>query len=338
MPTPYELRFRRDTVKQPENIKTNEFIEGLFSRKSVRAFDPARKINEEQLKYLIAAAQCSPCGGGTGDWAVISLTSDEEKRRFKDAAGPVLNRGDDLNAKVFDDCSVYLIWVMDNYKIQASIELVANKEIEKKFLELVNTPRNFAPEQPALRNLNWDGPGPLFDAELHAKHLDQSYYGFRALTDAAIAAQTFVMCAESIGLATLYMGSLSHCDVNSFKNILKLPQKTFPVFGMAVGYEIPSGTDPNGRPRQNREYLNWIQQDPGKQIKPIQPQEIVYHPGYYRQDLIKPFLKEYNKTLSDYSTNILGRTGDYVTSRATCRAYKSEDLIGSMRVLGNKFN
>jgi FMN reductase (NADPH) len=335
MPTPYELRFRRESVKQPENIQTNEFIEGLFTRRSIRAFDPNRKVSEEQLKYLIAAAQCAPSSSGTGDWSVIALTTDEEKRQFKEAAGPVLNRGDDLNGKVFDDCSVYLIWVMDNYKIQAGIEIVADKEIDKKLLELVHTRRNFQLEQPALENLNWE-EGKFFDPDLHSRHLDQSYYGFRALTDATIAAQTFSMCAESIGLATLYMGSLAHCRIHSFKNVLKLPQRTYPVFGMAVGYEIPEGTDPNGRPR-GPEYMNWFKKDPGRKLKPIQPQEIVYHQGHYRQELIKPFLREYNKTVEDYTTNIVGRMSDYVTSRATCRSHKCEDHIGFMRYMGNKF-
>ena len=336
MPTPYELRFRRESVKQPENIQTNEFIEGLFTRRSIREFDPNRKIGEEQLKYLIAAAQCAPCSSGTGDWSVIALTTKEEKQQFKEAAGPVLNRGDDLNGKVFDDCSVYLIWVMDNYKIQAGIEIVADKEIDKKLLELVHTRRNFQLEQPALENLNWDGEGKFFDPDLHCRHLDQSYYGFRALTDATIAAQTFSMCAESIGLATLYMGSLAHCRVHSFKNVLKLPQRTYPVFGMAVGYEIPEGTDPNGRAR-GPEYMNWFKKDSNRKLKPIQPQEIVYHQGHYRQELIKPFLREYNKTVEDYTTNVVGRMSDYVTSRATCRSHKCEDHIGFMRYMGNKF-
>lgn len=336
MSSPYELRFRRESVKQPEHVQTNEFIEALFYRRSIRAFDPNRKISEQQIKYLVAAAQCAPSSSATGDWSVIALSTEEEKRQFKEAAGPVLNRGDDLNGKVYDDCSVYLIWVMDNYKIQAGVEMVADKELDRKLLDLVHTRRNFQLEQPALENLNWDSPGRLFDPELHLKHLDQSYYGFRALTDATIAAQTFVMCAESIGLATLYMGSLAHCKIHSFKNVLKLPQRTFPVFGMAVGYEIPEGSDPNGRPR-GEEYMNWFKKDSNRKLKPLQPQEIVYHQGHYRQDLVKPYLREYNKIVADYTTNVVGRLSDYATSRATCRLHKCEDHIGRMKYMGNLF-
>ncbi len=288
------------------------------------------------MKYLIAAAQCSPSSSGSGDWSVIALSTPEEKQRFKEAAGPVLNRGDDLNSKVYDDCSVYLIWVMDNYKIQAGVEIVADKQIDRRLLNLVHTRRNFQLEQPALQQLNWDGEGRLFDPDHHCRHLDQSYYGFRALTDATIAAQTFSLCAESIGLATLYMGSLAHCSVRGFKEVLKLPQRTYPVFGMAVGYEIPEGTDPNGRPREQR-YMDWFKQDPNRKLKPIQPQEIVYYQGHYKKELVKPFLHEYNKTVEDFSVNVVGRISDYVTSRATCRAHKCEDHIGLMRHLGNKF-
>ena len=47
--TPFELRYRNGT-KQPENIPTNEFIEGILKRKTVRRFDDTKKLPPELLE------------------------------------------------------------------------------------------------------------------------------------------------------------------------------------------------------------------------------------------------------------------------------------------------
>lgn len=58
--TPYELRYRDPSVKQPTDILTNKFTETVLKRKSVRVFDSSRKLPKGQLEYLIAVAQSSP--------------------------------------------------------------------------------------------------------------------------------------------------------------------------------------------------------------------------------------------------------------------------------------
>jgi nitroreductase len=60
-----------------------------------------------------------------------------------------------------------------------------------------------------------------------------------AAIDAALAAQNFVVAAESIGLGTVYLGALRN-KVDVVADLLKLPPNVMPVFGMCVGYADPA--------------------------------------------------------------------------------------------------
>lgn len=58
---------------------------------------------------------------------------------------------------------------------------------------------------------------------------------FAAFTDACITAQNVVTAAESLGLGTVYFGSILN-DPEKICEILKLPELTFPVVGLGIGY------------------------------------------------------------------------------------------------------
>ena len=58
---------------------------------------------------------------------------------------------------------------------------------------------------------------------------------FAAFTDACIMAQNVVIAAESMGLGTVYLGSILN-DSEKICELLKLPELTFPVIGLGLGY------------------------------------------------------------------------------------------------------
>lgn len=332
--TPYELRYRDVQVKQP-NVETNEFIEKHLQRRTIRKYDPNRKISTEQLNYLFAAAQAAPSSSGAGSWSVITLTSPEEKQRFAAAAGAVISDTDPINKRCFEDCSVFVIWLLDNYKTEQAIRLVANKQIpddiSKKLL-----PERLQPGADTARPTSRD-PNKLFEADPHVAHLDQSYYSFRAMADCIVAAQTFAMCAESLGMGTMYMGSIAHCDLGSFKNQLNLPDKTFPIFGMCVGYEHPGGSDHNGVDR-SEVVLNYLRRNPDLKIKPVQPLELVVHQGWYDHSKVKPNLLKYNEIVWNYSKTVSPvHISDHMVCRTVARTKVVVNHIEQMRGMGNKF-
>lgn len=82
----------------------------------------------------------------------------------------------------------------------------------------------------------------------YANDIDRFFQGF---TDAAIMAQNVAVAAESMDLGIVYFGSILN-DVEETINILKLPENTFPVVAMGIGY--PDKTNyPQLKPRIDKE-------------------------------------------------------------------------------------
>lgn len=70
---------------------------------------------------------------------------------------------------------------------------------------------------------------------------------FAAFTDACIMAQNVVTAAESMGLGTVYLGSILN-DSEKICELLKLPELTFPVIGLGIGYP---NQNPQLKPRMD---------------------------------------------------------------------------------------
>lgn len=68
---------------------------------------------------------------------------------------------------------------------------------------------------------------------------------FQSFTDACLMAQNIVTAAESLGLGTVYLGSILN-DSEKICQLLKLPELTFPVLGLGIGYP---NQDPQMKPR-----------------------------------------------------------------------------------------
>ena len=97
------------------------------------------------------------------------------------------------------------------------------------------------------------------------------------LTDAVIAAQNVVIAAESLGMGTVYLGSILN-DIRKVVKLLKLPKYVFPAVGLAVG---------------------WKDQEPD--LKPRIPRNIIHMENEYRE-LENPLkeLEEYDKIVNQY--------------------------------------
>jgi nitroreductase len=98
-----------------------------------------------------------------------------------------------------------------------------------------------------------------------------------AFTDACLMAQNMVNAAESLGLGTVYLGSI-HNDSSKICSIINLPELTFPVIGLGIGY-------PN--------------QDP--QLKPRMDMKLrVFENTYTRYDDYLDKIKEYDEEMTNY--------------------------------------
>jgi len=66
-----------------------------------------------------------------------------------------------------------------------------------------------------------------------------------ATVDTAIVAQSTAIAAESLGLGICYIGAIRN-DPSKTSDLLELPEHTYPVFGMCIGYP---DEDPEVKPR-----------------------------------------------------------------------------------------
>ncbi|MBS2771933.1 oxygen-insensitive NADPH nitroreductase [Anoxybacillus rupiensis] len=166
--------------------------------------------------------------------------------------------------------------------IQAySIIGVKNKEVKRKLAEL-------AGNQSYVEN---NGHFFVFCADLYRhqiigemEHMDvsaslESTEKFMvSLIDTALAAQNAVIAAESMGLGVCYIGGLRN-HLPEVCELLNIPQRVIPLFGIAVGYPA---------------------QAPDK--KPRLPFQHIYHEETYRQDRteFEKQLGQYNEVISSY--------------------------------------
>lgn len=96
--------------------------------------------------------------------------------------------------------------------------------------------------------------------------------------DVALLAQTFLIAAESMGLGGVYIGGIRN---NSAKMIelLKLPELTFPLFGMCIGYP-------------DHDHL--------PDIKPRLATEFILHENEYSSDKNKQGILAYDEVMNEY--------------------------------------
>ena len=99
-----------------------------------------------------------------------------------------------------------------------------------------------------------------------------------SVVDASLAAQNAALAAEAMGLGICYVGGLRN-DLEKVSELLKIPDKVIPLFGLAVGY--PASVNDQ---------------------KPRLPFEHVYHENEYQQNnaVYKEQLKQYNEEIQAY--------------------------------------
>jgi nitroreductase len=98
------------------------------------------------------------------------------------------------------------------------------------------------------------------------------------VVDAALAAQSALIAAESLGLGGVYIGAMRNLPEQVAAE-LALPPHTFAVFGMSVGYPDPA-------------------RETG--IKPRLPQSLVLHREHYSTLQRSEAIDDYNTTIRDF--------------------------------------
>lgn len=88
--------------------------------------------------------------------------------------------------------------------------------------------------------------------------LDTAEFYTMAVVDAALAAERMFTAAEAIGISGCYIGALRN-DVYGVKSLLKLPERTFGVFGLCLGYPA-DGVGAEIKPRLAQDSV-WFEEE-----------------------------------------------------------------------------
>lgn len=138
-----------------------------------------------------------------------------------------------------------------------------------------------------------------------------------AAIDAALAAQNAVVAAESLGLATVYIGALRN-DPERVAALLGLPPGAMGVFGLCVGYAAPGAAG---------------------EVKPRLAQSVVLHRDRYDTKNERAARAAYDAELAAFSRRN-EMTAETWTQRViarigTIRALRGRDRLGTaLRALG----
>ncbi|MCP3741704.1 oxygen-insensitive NADPH nitroreductase [Rossellomorea sp. BNER] len=138
-----------------------------------------------------------------------------------------------------------------------------------------------------------------------------------AIIDAALAAQNAVVAAESMGLGICYIGGIRN-NLEAVSELLELPDRVIPLFGLAVGYpEEHTG------------------------VKPRLPLHHIYQEDRYdsEPEKIMSELEEYNKTVSSYyETRTNGKRNDRWTAQMSKMLSSKKRMYMKDFVEKKKFN
>jgi nitroreductase len=99
-----------------------------------------------------------------------------------------------------------------------------------------------------------------------------------ACIDASLAAQNAVLCAEALGLGTVYIGAMRNKPESVIQE-LGLPPKVFPVFGLCIGY-----------PKAEIETA----------VKPRLPQSVVLHMERYQHEHELASVQAYDQIMRQF--------------------------------------
>lgn len=99
-----------------------------------------------------------------------------------------------------------------------------------------------------------------------------------SIIDAALVGQNVMLAAESLGLGGVFIGGIRN-ESEEVHKLLKLPDYTFPVFGMCLGY-------PN--------------KDNIPEQKPRLPMQTYVHSETYHQENMSEYIEQYDQVMERY--------------------------------------
>ena len=149
----------------------NPVLESLFKHKSIRKYKD-QPLEDEKLQYIIKAAQSAPTWCNGQQVSIVAIKDKSRKELFAKLC---------WDQKYISECSVFLIFCSDFYRVSLAFEKEGKKEEFQKYMNDIE---------------------PI----IIGSH------------DVGIALQNAVVAAESLGLGTVDIGSVRIKSLQILRN------------------------------------------------------------------------------------------------------------------------
>ncbi|WP_332694002.1 oxygen-insensitive NADPH nitroreductase [Halalkalibacter lacteus] len=169
-------------------------------------------------------------------------------------------------------------WAPTSHHVQAySIIVIKDKEKKKELATLAGN-QSYVATCPVFFVICADFYRLKQASDKHGQafEIGEQEQALVGAVDAALVAQNMLIAARSYDLGGVMIGGIRN-DPDAVSKVLGLPQLTFPVMGLCIGY-----------PAQNPEQ------------KPRLPQRAVVHKEKYNQTKIKEAIDEYDQVMKSY--------------------------------------
>ncbi len=218
-----------------------ELLEGIMTRKSIRAFKPT-PIPKETMNRILEAAGRSPSFTNTQPWEVAVVTG-----KKKDELGKILYQLADTNSPTNADLPGPKEWPPE-------LEKRAKEHGARRFLALgIERANEQQRKENRLSNYKFYGaPSVLF------LFIDKSLTSW-SLFDAGLFAQSLCLTAHSFGLGTCLQASLNSYP-DAVRDFLGIPKTKMLILGISMGYpdmDAPLNTYQSTRVNPN-EFTKWF--------------------------------------------------------------------------------
>lgn len=243
----------------------NETLDLILRHRSVRQWLD-RDVDDATLRTVIAAAQSAPSSSNKQVVSVVAVRDQEAKTRLSAV-------GKQMSAHIVN-APVTLVWLID-YS-QARLLAAQEKAAQEKAAQDQAAQPSGAEAPAEQRHGATRRPATDLGA---LDYLDEP---MMAAGDVGIAAQTAAIAAESLGLGTVFLGSLRN-NIDEVRDALGIPDSVVPFVGLELGYPDPA-------------------ENAG--VKPRLPMELFLHEGRYNSRSDADGTREHADLLAGYDADV----------------------------------
>lgn len=186
-------------------------LQVMYERKSVRKYNPSRKIDQTTLHEIITAAVSAPSSWNLQPWKFLIVTSDEQKKKLLDIAGG--------QSQVVESSAVVI--VLGDKEGYKNGEYIFSKEVGRGY-------KTIKLKEVYMKNL------PIIYTNQSSRY-GSNFAHEDAIRNGSLVAMQLMLAAKSLGVDSCPMIGF---DKNQLVEQFNIPERYIPVLMITLGYGL----------------------------------------------------------------------------------------------------